>query len=465
MQQNRNPYSSEARWHQYLNAYYHAPQIHPPVAPQIHPPVPVPDMPRYIYTVPPLPAAYRMVSDGTRHSHAPVRLPKKEIEPTPQLNIHKPSPENEPLPKLTIDKVKSLIKPIDRHTNHEISLPKDLEPYFGTGWVCRYYHATPAWGFIPPKGSGVRRADGFKALMARLEELQHHQKKASEVEVDYANVSTASRQGTMVRIIQNQSSESSPSPLADVKLGPNCSQNDNLYTYRNPPERYTPYFIYFLLENMRLLQESNTIDPKIYVAMSKFYDPREHPRPEKYMHCILPPFWYLSGHRDGVDVIMKNLSSQTSNINILEQWRHESDEVRNYCEMLAMFDQHTRFPDGSSNKRKRVSESDTESIEYMKLLHPFMPSRCAESNSGDVSCLSSASSSLSPATVPQGEKMSSPCKDLDLHHQVTFETKGSRDDVSSTAAGPPKKRFLHSSRNEHDVSSGIGLLAYAASML
>ncbi|KAL3772294.1 hypothetical protein ACHAWO_010975 [Cyclotella atomus] len=88
--------------------------------------------------------------------------------------------ESTMLPKLTIAKLKSYIKPVNRHTNHEIDLPKELEPYFGKGWTCRYYHSTPAWGFIPPKGSGLRRADGFKALMARLELLDYRKKNKSE---------------------------------------------------------------------------------------------------------------------------------------------------------------------------------------------------------------------------------------------------------------------------------------------
>lgn len=187
-----------------------------------------------------------------------------------------------------IEKLKSLIKPTDRHVNHKIPLPKDLEPYFGTGWVCCYYHATPAWGFIPPKGSRVRRADGFKAFMARLEELEHQQENTSKVEVGAVNVSTASVQDAAVHNNPDKSVQSSRSPVTDVL--PNSYVNDNLFTYNNPPDRYTSYFVYFLLENMYNLQESKIIDPKIYASMIDFYDPREHPRPEKYRHCILPPF-------------------------------------------------------------------------------------------------------------------------------------------------------------------------------
>lgn len=91
-----------------------------------------------------------------------------------------PSDDSATLPKLTMAKLKSSIKPVYRHSNHEIDLPKELEPYFGKGWTCRYYHSTPAWGFIPPKGSGMRRADGFKALMSRLELLEFRKKKSQE---------------------------------------------------------------------------------------------------------------------------------------------------------------------------------------------------------------------------------------------------------------------------------------------
>jgi hypothetical protein len=91
-----------------------------------------------------------------------------------------PSDDSTTLPKLTMAKLKSSIKPVYRHLNHEIDLPKELEPYFGKGWTCRYYHSTPAWGFIPPKGSGMRRADGFKALMSRLELLDFRKKTSQE---------------------------------------------------------------------------------------------------------------------------------------------------------------------------------------------------------------------------------------------------------------------------------------------
>ena len=490
-------------WQHYLNEPRAVPQIHPPV----------PNMYRYLYPEPlPLVAYPTVPVVPAPRSYAPaalpvkVKAPKKEVKPKskqPQPRIQQPLQEEgqrhqPPLPKLTIEKVKSLIKPIDRHSNHEIPLPKQLEPYFGTGWVCRYYHATPAWGFIPPKGIGVRRADGFKALMTRLEVLDFRQKKESKAEeVTKVEVSTPPLQDTLVaNNIQHKSVPSSHSPVTNVNVNqvqvPNSFANDNMYTYNNPPERYTPYFIYFLLENMRLIQERNPIHihPKIQAVLSNnnFHDPREHPRPEKYRHCTLPSFWYLSQHRDGVEAIMKNhllgQPSGSSCCNILEQWRTESDEVRSYCEMLAMLDQCTRSfspRETTSNKRKRVSESDSaESLTSIKV-HPNMLSEGgAEWKTTDEASTLSSSASSSPSTVPvlqgdndiistnmifKGKRRSCEDQDLLLPQQVTFETKSSGEE-GSTADGPPKKRFLHLSRNnQHDASSGIGLLAHVASML
>lgn len=163
---------------------------------QIHPASAVPNnVCRYVYPTPPIHqprAVYPSIQTARNFVQVdqPSREPrardvhKSEVLEVPVQAQQQPTPAREDesaLPKLTIEKLKSCIKPIDRHSNHEIDLPKELEPYFGKGWTCRYYHSTPAWGFIPPKGSGMRRADGFKALMTRLDLLNFRKKQSRAV--------------------------------------------------------------------------------------------------------------------------------------------------------------------------------------------------------------------------------------------------------------------------------------------
>eukprot|EP00584_Thalassiosira_punctigera_P008402 CAMPEP_0172530510 /NCGR_PEP_ID=MMETSP1067-20121228/4225_1 /TAXON_ID=265564 ORGANISM="Thalassiosira punctigera, Strain Tpunct2005C2" /NCGR_SAMPLE_ID=MMETSP1067 /ASSEMBLY_ACC=CAM_ASM_000444 /LENGTH=108 /DNA_ID=CAMNT_0013314731 /DNA_START=51 /DNA_END=373 /DNA_ORIENTATION=+ len=65
-----------------------------------------------------------------------------------------------------------------------------------------------------------------------------------------------------------------------------------------PPKPYTEYTIFFHLERAHILQSSDIIDEEVMLSLDpSHYDPLELPRPPRYEHLVLPPYWYSSSHK------------------------------------------------------------------------------------------------------------------------------------------------------------------------
>lgn len=415
----------------------------------------------------------------TAATHAP---PSSSQQPSSSHSQASMQSSSQALPKLTIDRLKSCIKPVDRNSNHEIPLPTELEPYFGKGWYCRYYHSTPAWGFIPPKGSRVRRADGFKALMSRLELMEYRKKNGGNDDHPYTEnhrekavakprtvkiepIHSNRVQVPMLQMLQHQH------PIQ----GSRSSSKENLQSMDNCPttaaaEPYTPYFIYYLLENMRLLQVHYPDIPSNILCNhdgrtnnTVFHDPQEHPRPTKYRTLHLPPYWYSSAHRSSLELLMTRLASIRP-VDILSRWHVESHEVRAYCERLAgssggyyaVAGKNVKRPRGDSFGTSPTFTVDQGGIAVKK------PRIVSMADVGGVSHQDPSAHGSSDVRSPNIFKTSTADENSprSLSHQVTFESKPSADEGSTT--GPPKKRFLNAA-NEQDC--GIGLLAHVASLL
>eukprot|EP00956_Cyclotella_meneghiniana_P032943 scaffold92252_cov71-Cyclotella_meneghiniana.AAC.4 len=428
-----------------------------------------------------------MAADGS--SSAPSTLAivsssSQDNKTSPSLQASSPLPPL--LPKLTIDKLKSYIKPIDRNSNHEIPLPTELEPYFGKGWYCRYYHSTPAWGFIPPKGSGIRRADGFKALMSRLELMEYRKSNSSSANKNQEVVAVAKPRTIKIEPIHSNRVQVPPLEMQQhhVVHHSRSSSKENMPSTDNSsmmttslPEPYTPYFIYFLLENMRLLQINYPHIPLCNAANNNTLhnDPQEHPRPLKYQSLHLPPYWYSSSHRSNLEFIMKRLSLISGHVDILSRWHVESNEVRGYCERLAGVDHGRVVVEKNGKRRRREEECTTSSSpkttkntihidhEGITIKKPRMVSV------EDVAGISTRSEDLTVVVGHEDVRSNDIFKTCSadensprsLPHQVTFESKPSVDEGSVTG-GPPKKRFLNAAVEQ---DCGIGLLAHVASLL
>ncbi|KAL7487009.1 hypothetical protein ACHAW6_012610 [Cyclotella cf. meneghiniana] len=461
------------------------------------------------------------LTPGTKQNLQHQQQSQERIQRQPEQQIHTQTQqqprakEQFSLPKLTIEMLKCHIKPADRSANHEFSLPAELEPYLGKGWMCRYYHSTPAWGFIPPKGSGIRRADGFKALMARFELLELRKKIAEDTTKDVKtevadgqDMSTTRKhrkedpKEDNIECSSNDNSIASPTSVSidhDVLMRGNeprvTMPNRKLLPYEAHPEPYTAYSIYFRLEHMRILQESGDIDLHFQSSIrGSFYDPLEHPRPEKYKHCVLPPYWYSSAHRENVGRIMKRLCKRpwTSTIDaaseiISTSWCSESIEVCVYCEKLAQVEKTKHGESASPGSLKRASKSSPgdgstssgsgekkTSTKKLRLASKEISSkeeqmkRQVEKSSvieTDTKCLNSFRfTKYSEDDQVQNEVKGNPENTRgdgaveELLHRITFELTGSQEEGSSATT-------LRTFTSDHVATSGIGLLAHVASLL
>lgn len=217
-------------------------------------------------------------------------------------------------------------------------------------------------------------------------------------------------------------------------------------SHKNAHKHYTAYSIYFRLEHMRLLQENGDVDLNVQSSLKCFFDPTEHPRPEKYTHLILPPFWYSPAHRQHVENCMKRLckgrhvASELLLIEIQNSWCKETSDVNIYCQRLALIQE--RHNGGTSQETPNIQSSSKKRRVLKVGQHQTSPEDKANVH---LSCCSD--------TDMQNEQH-------ELPHQVTLESCNSQEECSS-------KRTLEqmcSFSSECSAMSGIGLLAHVASL-
>ncbi|KAL7449035.1 LOW QUALITY PROTEIN: hypothetical protein ACHAXS_005168 [Conticribra weissflogii] len=113
----------------------------------------------------------------------------------------------------------------------------------------------------------------------------------------------------------------------------------------SPPKPYTKYTIYFRLERMRLLLESDLIDDEIKTTFQPdHFDYIEHPRPLKYKDVQMPPFWYSSFVKPEYIENRKHckkegrISFKELSQKISASWRSIDDETASYINKLAEFE-------------------------------------------------------------------------------------------------------------------------------
>ena len=110
---------------------------------------------------------------------------------------------------------------------------------------------------------------------------------------------------------------------------------------------YSAYNIFFRIERAHYIQtNTGDIDKEVLHAIScmgeDFYDPIEHPRPEKYKDIVMPPYWYSAVHSHGLEKKRKH-RKQTGRLRMAELskmisriWKKSDPSLVKYCERLAM---------------------------------------------------------------------------------------------------------------------------------
>jgi len=106
---------------------------------------------------------------------------------------------------------------------------------------------------------------------------------------------------------------------------------------------YTSYNIYFRLEHAYIVQSTEgVVDEEVLASLDPNHsDPVELPRPAKYAHLVLPPYWYSSLHSATVEKKRRHrkrngrLDMVTLSKTISESWRVADKDKVDYCSRLA----------------------------------------------------------------------------------------------------------------------------------
>jgi len=106
---------------------------------------------------------------------------------------------------------------------------------------------------------------------------------------------------------------------------------------------YTSYNVFFRLEHAYILQSTEgAVDEEILSSLDPHHsDPVEFPRPAKYAHLVLPPYWYSSLHSDAVEKKRRHrkrhgrLDMVTLSKTISESWKVADKGELDYCIKLA----------------------------------------------------------------------------------------------------------------------------------
>ena len=112
-----------------------------------------------------------------------------------------------------------------------------------------------------------------------------------------------------------------------------------------PPKPYTVYTIFFRLERAYALQTTEgMVDDEALLHDPNHVDALEFPRPEKYKHVKLPPYWYSAAHKREIEKKRKHRKREGRSLDfrtltklISAAWRDEKLDpaIPLYCQMLS----------------------------------------------------------------------------------------------------------------------------------